>query len=71
VTIAATMVWLELSLSVPRFELSPGREVAVPRSGGEKNFVRPSMTMDGKSLTANSSSIYMAQRLQTSGRISW
>lgn len=36
--IAALLVWLELSLSIPKFELD-GNEVSVPRSGGEKNYV--------------------------------
>ena len=38
VTVAALLVWLELSLSIPRYELN-GNEVSVPRSGGEKNYV--------------------------------
>ncbi|MCJ1472324.1 hypothetical protein MMC13_000971 [Lambiella insularis] len=37
VSIAAILVWLELSLSIPRYELD-GNEVSVPRSGGEKNY---------------------------------
>ena len=38
VSVAALLVWLELSLSIPRYELD-GTEVSVPRSGGEKNYV--------------------------------
>ena len=38
VSIAALLVWLELSLSIPRYELN-GNNVSVPRSGGEKNYV--------------------------------
>ncbi|MCJ1296537.1 hypothetical protein MMC34_008103 [Xylographa carneopallida] len=38
VSIAALFVWLELSLSIPRYELD-GNEVSVPRSGGEKNYL--------------------------------
>ncbi|MCJ1286908.1 hypothetical protein MMC26_006254 [Xylographa opegraphella] len=38
VALAALLVWLELSLSIPRYELD-GNEVSVPRSGGEKNYL--------------------------------
>lgn len=38
VSLAALLVWLELGLCIPRFELN-GNEVSVPRSGGEKNYV--------------------------------
>jgi len=37
IAIAAILVWLELSLTLPKFELD-GNEVSVPRSGGEKNY---------------------------------
>jgi O-antigen/teichoic acid export membrane protein len=39
VSIAALLVWLTLAKSIPRFEVD-GQEVSVPRSGGEKNYVR-------------------------------
>ena len=38
ITVSALLVWLELSLTLPKFELN-GNEVSVPRSGGEKNYV--------------------------------
>ncbi|MCJ1405222.1 hypothetical protein MMC11_008449, partial [Xylographa trunciseda] len=38
VAVAALLGWLELSLSIPRYEMD-GNEVSVPRSGGEKNYL--------------------------------
>ena len=38
VSTSGLLVWLELGLSIPRFEVD-GVEVSVPRSGGEKNYV--------------------------------
>ncbi|MCJ1391150.1 hypothetical protein MMC18_004012 [Xylographa bjoerkii] len=38
ISVAALLVWLELSLSIPRYEVD-GNEVSVPRSGGEKNYL--------------------------------
>lgn len=38
VAMASVLVWLEMGLSVPRFDVH-GNEVSVPRSGGEKNYV--------------------------------
>ena len=40
VSISGLLVWLELGLSIPRFEVGEN-EVSVPRSGGEKNYVSP------------------------------
>ena len=34
------LVWLELGLSVPRQRVRDGSKRSVPRSGGEKNYVR-------------------------------
>jgi hypothetical protein len=34
------LVWLELGLSVPRQRVRGGNKRSVPRSGGEKNYVR-------------------------------
>jgi hypothetical protein len=34
------LVWLEFGLSIPRQVVSSGVERSVPRSGGEKNYVR-------------------------------
>ena len=34
------LVWLEFGLSIPRQIVSSGEEKSVPRSGGEKNYVR-------------------------------
>jgi amino acid transporter len=39
ITLCGTLVWLEFGLSIPR-EYVDGQERAVPRSGGEKNYVR-------------------------------
>jgi hypothetical protein len=39
-TICGILVWLEFGLSIPR-EYVDGKDRAVPRSGGEKNYVRP------------------------------
>ena len=38
VSIAGLLVWLELGLSIPRFDID-GNMISVPRSGGEKNYV--------------------------------
>ena len=38
VAIGALLVWLELSLTLPRYDVN-GNQVSVPRSGGEKNYV--------------------------------
>ena len=38
VATCGVLVWLEMGLSVPRFDVH-GSEVSVPRSGGEKNYV--------------------------------
>jgi amino acid transporter len=37
---SALLVWLELGLSVPRQRVRDGSKKSVPRSGGEKNYVR-------------------------------
>lgn len=37
---AGLLVWLELGLSVPRQRVRDGSKKSVPRSGGEKNYVR-------------------------------
>jgi hypothetical protein len=39
------LVWLELGLSVPRQQVRGGSKKSVPRSGGEKNYVRVSITL--------------------------
>ena len=41
------LVWLELGLSVPRQRVRDGSKKSVPRSGGEKNFVRVPMACPG------------------------
>ncbi|KAF7503938.1 hypothetical protein GJ744_002963 [Endocarpon pusillum] len=33
------LIWLELGLSIPFRTIPDGREVSVPRSGGEKNYI--------------------------------
>ncbi|KAH0561983.1 hypothetical protein GP486_003312 [Trichoglossum hirsutum] len=38
VAISGLLTWLELGLTIPRFEVE-GNETGVPRSGGEKNYV--------------------------------
>jgi hypothetical protein len=40
------LVWLELGLSVPRQRVRDGSKKSVPRSGGEKNYVRAHITCD-------------------------
>ena len=41
ISICLTAVWLEFSLSVPLYRVEDGRSLkSVPRSGGEKNYVR-------------------------------
>lgn len=44
VTACGLCVYLELGLSIPKYKLrgSGDRKISVPRSGGEKNYVRPS-----------------------------
>jgi hypothetical protein len=38
-TLCALLVWLEFGLSTPRRIVTGGSKQAVPRSGGEKNYV--------------------------------
>ena len=38
IAICGLAVWLELGLSIPKFNVE-GTQVSVPRSGGEKNYV--------------------------------
>jgi hypothetical protein len=40
------LVWLELGLSVPRQRVRDGSKKSVPRSGGEKNYVRTPFAYD-------------------------
>lgn len=43
------LVWLELGLSVPRQRVRDGSKRSVPRSGGEKNYVRTPLSLAGAS----------------------
>lgn len=40
-TLCVASVWLQFGLSTPRWKVAGGVEQCVPRSGGEKNYVRP------------------------------
>jgi hypothetical protein len=40
VAMCGLLVWLEFGLSIPRQIVASGEERSVPRSGGEKNYVR-------------------------------
>ena len=42
--LCGTLVWIEFGLSIPR-EIVDGKERAVPRSGGEKNYVGPTISL--------------------------
>jgi amino acid transporter len=45
-TICSTAVWLEFSLSVPLYRVEDGPSLkSVPRSGGEKNYVRKALML--------------------------
>jgi amino acid transporter len=39
-SLCAALVWLEFGLSIPRKRVAGGAAQCVPRSGGEKNYVR-------------------------------
>ena len=47
VALASVVVWLELGLSVPRFEVEDGSYQSIPRSGGEKNYVSSYVLSEG------------------------
>jgi hypothetical protein len=45
------LVWLEFGLSVPRQRVRDGSKRSVPRSGGEKNYVRPPTACSLRNMT--------------------
>jgi hypothetical protein len=49
-TMCGILVWLEFGLSIPR-EYVNGKDRAVPRSGGEKNYVRTLQDFNNSELT--------------------